>query len=87
VGDRAANVTPWNTIGSTYWIAFYNSLGGQLFNEDKTQLLFDNDKALKWLSQGAQPTETQARTVGNAVGNGAANFLAARNTRLVVRTL
>jgi ABC-type glycerol-3-phosphate transport system substrate-binding protein len=47
VGNRAANVTPLNTIGTPYWISFYNSLGGQLFNEDKTQLLFDNDKALK----------------------------------------
>lgn len=46
-GDRAANVTPLNTIGTPYWISFYNSLGGQLFNEDKTQLLFNNDKALK----------------------------------------
>ena len=46
-GGRAANVTPWNTIGVPYWISMYNSLGGQLFNEDKTQVLFDNDKALK----------------------------------------
>jgi multiple sugar transport system substrate-binding protein len=46
-GGRAANVTPWNTIGVAYWISFYNSLGGQMFNEDKTQLMFDNDKALK----------------------------------------
>lgn len=44
---RAANVTPWNTIGVPYWIAMYNSLGGQLFNDDKTQVLFDNDNALK----------------------------------------
>jgi ABC-type glycerol-3-phosphate transport system substrate-binding protein len=44
---RAANATPLNTIGTPYWISFYNSLGGELFNEDKTQLLFDNDKALK----------------------------------------
>ena len=46
-GGRAANVTPWDTIGVPYWISMYNSLGGQLFNEDKTQVLFDNDKALK----------------------------------------
>jgi multiple sugar transport system substrate-binding protein len=46
-GGRAANVTPWNTIGVPYWISMYNSLGGQLFSEDKTQVLFDNDKALK----------------------------------------
>jgi multiple sugar transport system substrate-binding protein len=46
-GARAANVTPWNTIGVPYWISMYNSLGGQLFNDDKTQVLFDNDKALK----------------------------------------
>lgn len=50
-GGHAANATPLNTIGTPYWISFYNSLGGQLFNEDKTQLLFDNDKALKtWQS-------------------------------------
>jgi ABC-type glycerol-3-phosphate transport system substrate-binding protein len=50
-GGQAANVTPLNTIGTAYWISFYNSLGGQLFNEDKTQLLFNNDKALKtWQS-------------------------------------
>jgi ABC-type glycerol-3-phosphate transport system substrate-binding protein len=46
-GGRAANVTPWNTIGVPYWISMYNSLGGQMFNDDKTEVLFDNDKALK----------------------------------------
>jgi hypothetical protein len=35
----------------------------------------------------AVPTEIQARTVGSAVGTGAANMIAARNTRLAVRTL
>lgn len=47
VDGRAPNVTPWNTIGVPYWLSMYNSLGGQLFNEDKSQVLFDNDKALK----------------------------------------
>jgi hypothetical protein len=37
--------------------------------------------------QGQLPTDAQARGVGTAVGQGAANFLAARNTRLAVRTL
>jgi hypothetical protein len=54
-----------------------NATSNIVFGRDSVQVNF----------QGAQPTETQARTVGNAVGNGAANFLAARNTRLVVRTL
>lgn len=33
------------------------------------------------------PTEPQARTIGAAVGVGAANMIAARNTRLAVRTM
>jgi type IV secretory pathway VirB3-like protein len=37
--------------------------------------------------QGQLPSDTQARGVGSAVGQGAANLLAARNTRLAVRTL
>lgn len=37
--------------------------------------------------QGQLPSDAQARGVGAAVGQGAANFLAARNTRLAVRTL
>lgn len=44
---KDANATPWTSIGVPYWISFYNSLGGQLFNEDKTELLFDNDQALQ----------------------------------------
>lgn len=70
-GDRAANVTPLNTIGTPYWIAFYNSLGGQLFNEDKTQLLFNNDKALKtWqaFEQGFQQ-KFFGLAAANAVGD------------------
>jgi hypothetical protein len=54
-----------------------NATSNIVFGRDSVQVNF----------QGAQPTATQARTVGNAVGSGAANFLAARNTRLVVRTL
>jgi ABC-type glycerol-3-phosphate transport system substrate-binding protein len=44
---KDANATPWTSIGVPYWISFYNSLGGKLFNEDKTELLFDNDQALQ----------------------------------------
>lgn len=47
VNGRAPNVTPWNTIGVPYWLSMYNSLGGKMFNEDKTQVLFDNAEALK----------------------------------------
>lgn len=44
-------------------------------------------KSIQVNFQGALPTETQARTIGAAVGNGAANMIAARNTRLAVRML
>lgn len=54
-----------------------NATSNIVFGRDSVQVNF----------QGAQPTEAQARTVGAAVGQGAANFIAARNTRLVVRTL
>jgi multiple sugar transport system substrate-binding protein len=81
VGDRAANVTPWNTIGSTYWIAFYNSLGGQLFNEDKTQLLFDNDKALKtWQTvEKGFKTKFFGLAAANAVGDADTQLLFNQN--------
>jgi len=45
-GNREACVIPWNNNGVPFWIAFYNSTGGQLFSDDKSQLLFDNDNAL-----------------------------------------
>lgn len=57
--------------------ATMNATSNIVFGRDSVQVNF----------QGAPPTETQARTVGGAVGQGAANFLAARNTRLAVRTL
>lgn len=37
--------------------------------------------------QGALPTKAQAQTTGTVVGRSAANLLAARNTRLAIRTL
>lgn len=37
--------------------------------------------------QGAVPTKAEAQSTGTAVGRGAANLLAARDTRLLVRTL
>lgn len=36
---------------------------------------------------GPVPNQTQARSIGSAMGNGAADMIAARNTRLAVRTL
>jgi phage-related protein len=48
-----------------------------VFGRDSVQVNF----------QGTAPTESQARSVGTAVGTGAANLIAARNTRLAVRTL
>ncbi len=70
-GDRAACVVPWNTIGTSYWIGFYNSLGGKLFNEDKTELQFDNDKALQvWqtIEKGFQ-TKFFGIAAANAAGD------------------
>lgn len=57
--------------------ATMNATSNIVFGRDSVQVNF----------QGTPPTETQARTVGAAVGQGAANFIAARNTRLAVRTL
>ncbi len=37
---------PWNSIGVPFWLCYYNSTGGQMFNADRTELLFDNDNAL-----------------------------------------
>lgn len=54
-----------------------NATSNIVFGRDSVQVNF----------QGQPPTETQARTVGSAVGNGAANLIASRNTRLAVRTL
>ena len=51
VNGRDANATPWNIGGVPFWLSLYNSLGGKLFNDDKTQLLFNNDQALQvWQS-------------------------------------
>ncbi len=47
VGNREPCVVPWNNNGVPFWIAFFNSTGGQLFSEDKSQLMFDNDKGLQ----------------------------------------
>jgi hypothetical protein len=48
-----------------------------IFSRDSIQMTF----------QGAPPTQAQARSTGAAMGNSAADLIAARNTRLVVRTL
>lgn len=54
-----------------------NAMSNIVFGQNSVQVNF----------QGALPTDTQARSVGTAVGNGAASMIAARNTRLAVRTL
>jgi ABC-type glycerol-3-phosphate transport system substrate-binding protein len=52
-GKREACVVPWNSIGVPFWLCYYNSTGGQLFNSDKSQLLFDNNNALSaWQAIG-----------------------------------
>lgn len=54
-----------------------NATSNIVFGRDAVQVNF----------QGTPPTETQARSVGSAVGNAAANYIATRNARLAVRTL
>lgn len=44
-------------------------------------------KSIQVNFQGAVPTKAEAQSTGMAVGQGAANLLAVRNTRLAVRTL
>ena len=51
-----------------------------------SNIVFGRD-SINMTFQGPVPDQTQARTVGTAVGMGAANMIAARNTRLAVRTL
>jgi ABC-type glycerol-3-phosphate transport system substrate-binding protein len=43
-GDREACVVPWLTgLGLPWWYCKYNSTPGELFNDDRTQVLFDNE--------------------------------------------
>jgi hypothetical protein len=55
-------------------------------NEMVSNIVF-GPGAIKVGFEGAVPTEQQARTTGSAVGSGILDKLAARNTRLAVRTL
>lgn len=71
VGNREPCVIPWNNNGVPFWIAFFNSTGGQLFSDDKSQLLFDNDKGLdtwKAISRGFQ-SKFFGTAGANAVGD------------------
>ncbi len=45
-GKREASVVPWNSIGVPFWLSYYNSTGGKMFNSDRSELLFNNDNAL-----------------------------------------
>lgn len=46
-GAREPNVSPWLTgLGLPWWYNKYNSTGGELFNEDRTEVLFDNAEGL-----------------------------------------
>jgi ABC-type glycerol-3-phosphate transport system substrate-binding protein len=45
-GKREASVVPWNSIGVPFWLSYYNSTGGKMFNADRSELLFNNDNAL-----------------------------------------
>lgn len=45
--DREPCVVPWLTgLGLPWWYCYYNSTGGALFNEDRTEVLFDNAQGL-----------------------------------------
>ena len=77
VGGREPCVIPWNNNGVPFWIAFYNSTGGKLFNDDKSELLFDNENALAtWqaISRGFQ---------AKFFGSGAANAVGDKDTSLL----
>jgi len=55
-------------------------------NEATSNIVFGRD-AIRVTFEGALPTEEQAQQTGAAVGAGINGQLAARNTRLAVRTL
>lgn len=65
---------------------FTTGLGGLGVNANSTQILFGAD-AVSVNFRGALPTTSEAANVGMSVGAGIVNQLAARNTRLAVRTL
>jgi hypothetical protein len=55
-------------------------------NEATSNIIFGRD-SIRVAFEGALPTEQQAQQTGAAVGAGINGQLAARNTRLAVRTL
>jgi phage-related protein len=65
---------------------FTNGLGGIGVNQNSTHILFGAN-ALQVNFRGALPTQDEATATGTAVGAGISSQLAARNTRLAVRTL
>ena len=71
VGNREPCVIPWNNNGVPFWISFFNSTKGQLFSEDKSQLLFDTDNGLatwKAIERGFQ-AKFFGTAGANAVGD------------------
>jgi multiple sugar transport system substrate-binding protein len=71
VSGREPCVIPWNNNGVPFWIAFFNSTKGQLFSDDKSQLLFDNDNGLntwKAINRGFQ-SKFFGPAGSNAVGD------------------
>jgi phage-related protein len=65
---------------------FTTGLGGIGVNQNSTHILFGAN-ALQVNFRGALPTQNEATATGTAVGAGISSQLAARNTRLAVRTL
>jgi hypothetical protein len=65
---------------------FTSGLGGIGVNQNSTHILFGAN-ALQLNFRGALPTQDEAMATGTAVGAGISSQLAARNTRLAVRTL
>jgi hypothetical protein len=65
---------------------FTAGLGGIGINQNTTHVLFGAN-ALQVNFRGALPTQNEATATGVAVGAGISSQLAARNTRLAVRTL
>lgn len=70
----------------TFLDDFTTDLGGVGVNQNSTHILFGAN-AFQLNFQGALPTASQAMAIGQAVGTGVNSQLAARDTRLAVRTL
>lgn len=80
-GKREACVVPWNSIGVNYWKCYYNSFGQPMFNEDMTQLMFNNDAGLQtWqaIEQGFK-TKWYGQAGSNAAGDADTQLLFNQN--------